>query len=220
MLRLLFKLALLITLVLTATGLTTRILGSTQPPNPALRGFISGCEGKPQPCWYSIVPGVTTIDKSLKRIESKGYKFTNISNDNLYFWDPSWRNIQFGACSNIITSFERESRIVSNITLIACNGITLGDLSLIGFPEKIMGNSDLYIKLTEYLAATVSNYERLDKGYFRKEWTPKTKVYRLDIGSSILAFSKAIDIAGAPWHGFVPHWRYCQLEPNYLDCQQ
>jgi hypothetical protein len=37
--------------------LTARAIGTTQPTNPALRGFIEGCENKPQPCWYGIVPG-------------------------------------------------------------------------------------------------------------------------------------------------------------------
>jgi hypothetical protein len=40
--------------------MAARALGGTQPTHPALRGFTEGCEGKPQPCWYGIVPDQNT----------------------------------------------------------------------------------------------------------------------------------------------------------------
>jgi hypothetical protein len=48
--------------------LAARTLGGHQTEHPALRGFSEECEGKPQPCWYGIVPGVThtaEIDEAL-----------------------------------------------------------------------------------------------------------------------------------------------------------
>jgi len=52
----------ILALLCLALSLAARALGSTHPPNPALRGFVEGCEDKPQPCWYGIVPGVTAIE--------------------------------------------------------------------------------------------------------------------------------------------------------------
>jgi hypothetical protein len=48
-------------------------MGGTQPPNPALRGFVEGCEGKPQPCWYGIMPGVTTAEEAKNQLLGLGY---------------------------------------------------------------------------------------------------------------------------------------------------
>src|SRR5688500_1794465 len=48
--------------------LTATALCNTQPLNPALRGFVEGCEGKPQPCWYGIMPAENNIEEARKII--------------------------------------------------------------------------------------------------------------------------------------------------------
>jgi hypothetical protein len=55
--RLYVKPIILFTILFVVFSLAARALGTTQPPNPALHGFMEGCEGKTQPCWYGIVPG-------------------------------------------------------------------------------------------------------------------------------------------------------------------
>jgi hypothetical protein len=45
--------------IFTAAALAARTVGGRLTDHPALRGFSEGCDGKPQPCWYGIVPGVT-----------------------------------------------------------------------------------------------------------------------------------------------------------------
>ena len=62
--RLLLKFVFLIILLLTFTTFAVRAVGKTQPANTALQGFTEGCAGTPQPCWYGIVPGVTTVAES------------------------------------------------------------------------------------------------------------------------------------------------------------
>ena len=37
-------------------------VGSIQPINPALRGFVEGCEGVTTLCWHGIVSGETSLD--------------------------------------------------------------------------------------------------------------------------------------------------------------
>jgi hypothetical protein len=54
-------------------------LGGTQPPHPALRGFIEGCEGVPQPCWYGIVPGVTTYQQADTLLRQAGFEVSGES---------------------------------------------------------------------------------------------------------------------------------------------
>lgn len=70
--RLLLRLSLCLAVVIFALALTARALGGTQPPNPALRGFIEGCEDKPQPCWHGIVPGETSYDEAVARLRELG----------------------------------------------------------------------------------------------------------------------------------------------------
>src|ERR1041385_1919203 len=49
-----------------ALSIMARALGSMLPPNSTLLGFTEGCQGQTQPCWYGIVPGVTTVKEALQ----------------------------------------------------------------------------------------------------------------------------------------------------------
>ncbi|MFN8372089.1 MAG: hypothetical protein U0694_04345 [Anaerolineae bacterium] len=57
MLRFYFRLTASLMLVFITTSLVLSAIGSTQPMNPALRGFVEGCEGMPQPMlvWHSAI---------------------------------------------------------------------------------------------------------------------------------------------------------------------
>ncbi len=70
MFRVLLKLSLSFILAFGLFNVIVRGIGEIQPPNPALAGFNEGCEGKPQPCWYGIVPGVTTM-REAKQISTQ-----------------------------------------------------------------------------------------------------------------------------------------------------
>jgi hypothetical protein len=61
MTRVFLKLSMPLLVLFTVVGLAAPAVGGTQPTHPALWGFTEGCEGKPQPCWYGIVPGVTRM---------------------------------------------------------------------------------------------------------------------------------------------------------------
>jgi len=77
--RLLFKHALVVIFFLTLISLVARSLGSIQPSNPIMSGFTEDCERQPQPCWYGIVPGVTSMAEVKQRLLSKGYAVDSIS---------------------------------------------------------------------------------------------------------------------------------------------
>lgn len=71
--RFLLALTVTLTTLTFALALTARTWGETQPPHPALRGFVEGCEGKPQPCWYGIVPFQTTFEGVRSIAEREGW---------------------------------------------------------------------------------------------------------------------------------------------------
>ena len=81
------KTALLLLILLLTVSIAGKAIGSLQPPNPVLRGFTEGCEGKAQPCWYGIVPGITDINEAQDlfnrlgvetELEHRDYLETNI----------------------------------------------------------------------------------------------------------------------------------------------
>jgi hypothetical protein len=64
------KIIIYLVAILLTVSLAAKAIGSLQPPNPALRGFVEGCEDKPQPCWYGIVPGQTVTAQVVTTINA------------------------------------------------------------------------------------------------------------------------------------------------------
>ncbi len=87
MLHFYVRLCTTLTLLFTLVSITLIALGSTQPIHPALRGFVEGCEGIPQPCWYGIVPGVTMMEDARSILQNLGYEQSH--ENGLYLSIPS-----------------------------------------------------------------------------------------------------------------------------------
>ena len=117
MTRLMLKFVPLMILSLTIIGLVARSLGSTNPPNPSLQGFIEGCEN--QPCWHGIIPGVTTIDDAKAKLLSSGYSLNSIS--------PLQINAIKLTDSNCQTAAILFNAHVKQINISLCERVALGD---------------------------------------------------------------------------------------------
>ncbi len=105
-----------ITSLLVVLLLISRALGTTQPPNPALRGFIEGCEDQPQPCWYGIVPGVTRRE----------YVITQLANNMGYDIDPAYlmlTQLSIWSYEPPICDFalDNDGKVILRITLHLCS---------------------------------------------------------------------------------------------------
>jgi hypothetical protein len=107
----------------TTGTMVAQILGHWQPPNPALRGFHDGCDDKPQPCWYGIIPGVTTLDELAHILNMKGYRRTGDGAGTLMYWQTG------DLCSRIWLGLQQD--IVTRLGMLACGDIYLGNMSLI-----------------------------------------------------------------------------------------
>ena len=116
MLRLFFKLALLMILLLTITSLIARAFGNTQSPNSVLDGFTQGCQD--QPCWYGIVPGVTAVDAAKAKLLGNGYSLNSISQLQFTATKSTDR-----ACQTTILFDSR----VKQINISFCEKVALGD---------------------------------------------------------------------------------------------
>ena len=104
-------------------AIIARVLGAAQPPNPALRGFVEGCEGKPQPCWYGILPGVTDEESARTNAKKAGYSITANEFSSNYIQSCPVR-----PCCKHIEVLTGESPL-SKLIFYQCD-IVLGDLML------------------------------------------------------------------------------------------
>ncbi|MBI1281162.1 MAG: hypothetical protein GC179_23755 [Anaerolineaceae bacterium] len=128
--RLLFKLMPLVISLLMILILVAHIFGSTQQTSLALRGFVEGCQVLPQPCWYGIVPGITTLEESKAQLLSHGYVLASNS------------TVQLSAtkitddCQKAVIVLDSH---VKQISISLCERVALGDfVRQFNQPEYIM----------------------------------------------------------------------------------
>lgn len=140
MIRLLLKSILIFTLTFTAFSLAARVLGSTQPPNPALEGFTVGCEGKPQPCWYGIMPGVTTVEEAKQMLIAKGYPFLI----NGHFNNP----MELGRCHVRIYS---DTNILQYAHITNCVNKLGNVIAFLGWPTSITTDCYTWVNFGEVI---------------------------------------------------------------------
>jgi hypothetical protein len=205
--RLLARLALKLIFILTVPFLTltiaAHVLGSTQPPNPALEGFTVGCEGKPQPCWYGIVPGVTTAHEAKAILTSRGFVSTQteypdlvLNTDILSKVDSEFGcDVSIGGNLGILRWTQGEMPV--ELLTVDCPSLTLGDVMLhLGMPDfvEFCGFSVIYVEGVT-----------LDNNGFRLDTSPHNHV-ELSLWNE-----RYIDGNLSTWHGFAPCWRYRQL---------
>jgi hypothetical protein len=185
-------------------NLTARALGTTQPPNPALRGFTEGCEDKPQPCWYGIVPGQTDLPIAEQTVIQQGYQIGQNQSD---------RSIEF--IGNEVNDFRRiilwrlEGHVEA-VSLLYPTYMQLGDaIAVLGVS---FGISSIFHAETIGLAYPDETFS------ITLDWNTISLHERETIAFLLTAPYVNSPPPLRPWHGFVPKWRYCQLEPDFTAC--
>lgn len=189
-------------ITLSASSLAARALGSTQSSSQSLPGFSLGCEEKPQPCWHGIVPGTTSFDTARQLLSRYGY-----TNER--------------ALDQITTVFDAPAG--SNLTSV--NLIHQGNqLWMVGLYPRARLSLSTAISVLGSPDGMVANRPHVVTGL---AYGPKVRValYESAPGriSPFAAHIKYVTLTSEPvdvlpWHGFVPVWRYCQLEPTYPGC--
>jgi hypothetical protein len=208
MIRSQFKLALILVAVLMVVSLGAKAIGALQPPNPALRGFVEGCEGQPQPCWYGIVPGVTTLEEA------------NILNDLDCTPGQGSMNARFGtylrySCNaqppiyqiDIAYPFDMSGPTITSITVWTTD-LYVGDfIKGAGLPQKIDIDLFSYGGMHLLFGKDISIYVNEQMGAIKL----RTKLINYTLGRVNTNYL-------SDWKGFVPYWRYCQLEMESHEC--
>ncbi len=203
------KSVLLVVLVLTMSNGTAQIIGRLQPVNLVLRGFVESCTDKPRACWHGVVPGVTTTEDSIRLLNDAN--FTSASDQVLH-----WQNIVFSTTLMDVTIYQQRSIVAFiDITFRENVHVQLGDvMTVIGSPTQM----DLNIPRRGQSSVVV------DKLWFGDEIL--VDVENFPSGMSIASYKRTSRITlfdstahvSDRWHGFVPGWRFCRLEPASWVC--
>jgi hypothetical protein len=124
-----------VVLIFTALAVIARSIGALQPPNPALRGFIEGCEDKPQPCWYGIVPGVTIAKEAQKILEGLGYAVASTDAEEIYLVSD-----HSAFCRGVDIEYSQNEAGITLLLFRQCSNFVLGDLLSLALPKQIAGS--------------------------------------------------------------------------------
>jgi hypothetical protein len=194
--------------------LIVRVLAGMQPPHPTLVGFADGCGETSRPCWYGILPG-TPMDNAQQKLLSMGYQ---LQSDTPRFFNQPGAHYLSGdspsGCdvelySGLFTPGDVPR--VDGLHLSNCRDIYAGDIvSWVGRPNAYVfttwGDGHIWLgflqehTLARSFSVNVPHEYELDTSIGEVWVFPGSSggVYR--------------------WHGFVPFWRYCQLESDYPVC--
>ncbi|MBL8164565.1 MAG: hypothetical protein JNJ61_21425 [Anaerolineae bacterium] len=179
-------------------------VGAADAANPALLGFRQGCEDQPQPCWYGIIPGVTDVNHATAILEGMLYTRSQGGYELSDRVIPYRSQEESPRCTDIYFGY----RIIGVRTVVLyCMALRIGDvMTMLGPPHARisygpLGEAWLYDRVVVRLAA----------GWQQQ---PSAMVDHIRLLLDNAGYVKT----AAPWHGFLPRWRYCQLEPNYAGC--
>jgi hypothetical protein len=206
--RLYVKLTLPYTSLFLALALFARLLGSLQPLNPVLEGFTVGCEDKPQPCWYGIVPRVTTVEYARTILENMHYQVA-------YSQSGSTSHLQ--ATNHL------------NDCLILGDGTnnTLIHLSVSHCYEWHLGHYMIHFGLPQTQFACIYANSSRPRLYY--QYDNRAIILNVSDKSSRIPFDNLsayniirdfvlVDTGGVldesyTWRGFSPKWHYCLFDP-------
>jgi hypothetical protein len=223
--RFLLALTVTLTALTFALSLTARAWGETQPPHPALRGFVEGCEGVPQPCWFGIVPGKTSIGEAVVLLGEKPFIHTSLTPIRLLPIRLTPAEQDTGCILTLSVRYPDEDvptddRTVAGIAFEDCVGISFGGIgALRGVPNNLvedcwnMGQTVIYRDgIDVYLYPPTHGIAPM---FFQavKAFTVTELSYTIWSNAG-----DQIDELTFGWHGLAKSFRYEQLQPEIPEC--
>jgi hypothetical protein len=180
------------------------LLGARQPPHPALAGLVA-CMGEDRPCWNGIIPGVTTIDETRQIMAFAGpgvTLFDDLTESyTLYYILPQPSPL-------CVALFQMDQKVIRRVQLQVCReaDVEVGDLTAtLGLPQQLVMIPPQNL---------VYGYIAINAEGWRTPFQPHSQISFMNVLQPTYISQQLY-----AWHGFVPLWRYCQLEPGYPLCK-
>lgn len=198
--RMLLKYATLIIFLLTLIGFVIRIAGTTQRPPLVMQGFTEGCTDQPQPCWYGIIPGVTTSADLQEKVLRSGYMVESISTRQL---DASLATSH--ACQKLSIQFEL---YVQQLKIKLCDAVLLGDfVRQFGQPDNVLldplsigYHGEIQMLFSKNASAEAISY-----------WMPLQEIILMPAQSQLPQLRQ-------PWLDVLVQRKYCDLNRLRVHC--
>ena len=150
------------------------------------------------------MPGETTIDQMRQHMAYAGggvTLFDTLTEEyTVYFTPPEPSPI-------CIALFQMRGNFIARVQLQICPeaNLHIGDLTAaLGLPQ---GMVMIPPQNLVYAQAAITNQD------WRAPFSPDSRVSFINLRQPVRRYQTVYD-----WHGFVPAWRYCQLEPGYPLC--
>jgi hypothetical protein len=195
MIRFWLTLTLLLSMVIILLVILAISFGMSKPIAPELTPF-GYCTGIP--CWLNIdieTDNFNAVDSTLR---AHGYTIASVYRSS-------------GApCDVVISTINSGSDVIALLQLVDCRGLLLGDLiGIFGLPDRVWvtGFCDWGLGYSPHMIVYVEGQISYDRGHV--EMLPRSRVMEIEfLGTPYTNYE------AARWHGFVPLWRYRQLEPT------
>lgn len=210
--RLLSKVSLLMTLILTFMSLAVRSFGFTQPYNSAMRGFTEGCQGQPQPCWYGLVPDKTSFDDAVHRIRDYGLPIIKSPNETDY--PAAVIKADFIDCEIELVRSDSDKTLFGGFYFQNCQTLKLGDiLNQLGTPYTVGTTASCDFQPPHPMMPMSYYWMQYPNSSVSLNAKPDLWTW-LSLNDLVVSFGFG-GLSGdymppKKWEGFVPFWRYIQ----------
>jgi hypothetical protein len=181
------------------------------PSNITLTGFTEGCAGKPQPCWYGIEIGVTTLSDAVDILQARGYHIQPMGQQSFDVPAIEGRSTTNSACS--IQVYRKAAIPVANLVSVHyCPGLLVGDIL------REFGNAQVNSYCSRFGLVLFNLIDVPNPRYPDNMITAQTRVRSLTDAlspyhriESVVFGAGLNDVADTPtlWNGFAPKWHYC-----------
>ena len=183
--------------------------------DPITTGFVRSCSEEVRPCWNGIGIGATPMEQASNLLMSLGYQLGSV-NDSLRYYYFYSNDLQPGC---IKLGYGRDSNVVSYMRLYCMDRMDIGRFaSRVGIPQAVLYRGSTTSGDTEYLTYIPNDSLKGILLVVGVGWhSVRSPISSIDLFSQVASIQSST--AYSPWHGFMPMWRYCRLEPTYPRCK-
>jgi hypothetical protein len=194
--------------LLLGMSMVARAWGQGKSPNPVLAGFEIGCNHTDAPCWYGIIPGVTTSQQAHIILQKVADDVAVVRRDN-----GGQIRTAFDAthCRANLDFDTLPVGLVYQISLWDCDGLQLGDtIGVLGAP--VMFDACAFISNRPTFFYPDGSKSTLERRIPRRDLRSAAISPFSELRLVSLSPTRYPPIGHLRWHGFIRLWRYCRVQ--------